>query len=312
MPIKIPNNLPATETLNEEHIFVMTETRAISQDIRPLKIGIVNLMPTKIATETQLLRCLSNTPLQIEVDLIHTKSYIGKNTAESHLEDFYCTFEDIKDEFYDGLIITGAPVENMPFEEVDYWAELCSIMEWSKNHVHSTLHICWASQAALYYHYGINKHQRNEKLSGVYLHKALTPKSRLFRGFDNEYYAPHSRHTEVWASEIDAVPELKIMAMSDIAGVHVVGDQEGTQFFVSGHSEYDLTTLQWEYDRDVAAGENPPVPVNYFEDNDPQKSPINRWKAHGTLMFTNWLNYYVYQTTPFEIKGIKDHIDTRE
>ncbi len=304
MPIKIPNDLPARQILEDEHIFVMTETRALSQDIRPLRIGIVNLMPTKIATETQLLRCLANTPLQIEVDLIHTQSYTAKNTAEEHLATFYRTFADIKNENYDGLIITGAPVENMPFEEVEYWPELCAIMDWSQNHVHSTMHICWASQAGLYYHYGVPKQQLPAKLSGIYPHHLLNPKARLFRGFDEEYFAPHSRHTQSDPQAIAQQPELRILSVSPQAGVHIVSDQESKQFFVSGHSEYDLYTLRDEYQRDINNGLDVPLPLNYFPNDDPSQKPVNHWRAHANLLFTNWLNYYVYQTTPYDLEKI--------
>lgn len=301
MPVKIPNDLPARPILEDEHIFVMTETRALTQDIRPLKIAIVNLMPTKIATETQLLRCLSNTPLQIEVDLIHTRSYTAKNTSEEHLSTFYRTFDDIKDLKYDGVIITGAPVENMAFEEVEYWPELCRIMEWTKTNVHSTMHICWASQAGLYYHYGIPKLQLPTKLSGVYNHYMLNPKARIFRGFDEEYPAPHSRHTTSDAEAIAHVPELRILSVSPQAGIHIVSDHANSQFFVSGHSEYDLYTLRDEYLRDQGNGMDPKIPFNYFPNDDPTQKPVNHWRAHGQLLFTNWLNYYVYQTTPYDL-----------
>jgi homoserine O-succinyltransferase len=305
MPIKIANDLPARPILESEHIFVMTETRALTQDIRPLRIGIVNLMPTKIATETQILRCLANTPLQIEIDLIHTQSYTAKNTSEEHLATFYRTFDEIKDINYDGVIITGAPVENMDFEEVEYWDELCRIMEWTKTHVHSTMHICWASQAGLYYHYGIPKRQLPYKLSGIYRHHMLNEKARLFRGFDDEYFAPHSRHTESDPQMIADTAALRILAVSPEAGIHIVSDHDNKQFFVSGHSEYDLYTLRDEYQRDVAAGlTDVKVPVNYFPNDDPTQKPVNRWRAHGQLLFTNWLNYYVYQTTPYDLKKL--------
>lgn len=304
MPIKIPNDLPARHILEDEHIFVMTETRALTQDIRPLRIGIVNLMPTKIATETQLLRCLANTPLQIEVDLIHTRSYTAKNTSEEHLSAFYRTFDDIKTENYDGIIITGAPVENMPFEEVEYWPELCQIMDWTQTHVHSTMHICWASQAGLYYHYGVPKQQLPGKLSGVYTHQLLNPKARLFRGFDEEYFAPHSRHTQSDPEAIAKVPQLRVLAVSPQAGIHIVSDQDSRQFFISGHSEYDLYTLRDEYQRDVANGLPVQIPLNYFPQNDPSQKPVNHWRAHANLLFTNWLNYYVYQTTPYDLEQI--------
>ena len=304
MPIKIPNDLPARPILENEHIFVMTETRALTQDIRPLRIGIVNLMPTKIATETQLLRCLANTPLQIEVDLIHTQSYTAKNTSEEHLSAFYRTFEDIKSENYDGIIITGAPVENMPFEAVEYWPELCQIMEWTQTHVHSTMHICWASQAGLYYHYGVPKQQLPGKLSGIYSHQLLNPKARLFRGFDEEYFAPHSRHTQSDPEAIANVPQLRVLAISPQAGIHIVSDQESRQFFISSHSEYDLYTLRDEYQRDLANGLPVQIPLNYFPQNDPNQKPVNHWRAHANLLFTNWLNYYVYQTTPYDLEQI--------
>lgn len=303
MPIKIPNNLPAQEVLENEHIFVMNEHRALTQDIRPLKIIILNLMPTKITTETQILRCLANTPLQIEIDLLQTTTHKSKNVSEEHMLAFYQSFDDIKDNKYDGMIITGAPVEDMEFEEVDYWEELCKIMEWSKNNVQSTFHICWGAQAGLYYHYGIKKYKLKEKMFGVYKHRLITPKSRLFRGFDEEFYVPHSRHTTVRAEDIEKNPNLKIMAVSDEAGVYVVGDKEGTQFFVMGHSEYDADTLAQEYFRDVNKGLDIKVPVNYFPDDDPTKKPILKWRAHSNLIYSNWLNYFVYQTTPYELSA---------
>ena len=303
MPIKIPNNLPAQEVLENEHIFVMNEHRALTQDIRPLKIIILNLMPTKITTETQILRCLANTPLQIEIDLLQTTTHKSKNVSEEHMLAFYQSFDDIKDNKYDGMIITGAPVEDMEFEEVDYWEELCKIMEWSKDNVQSTFHICWGAQAGLYYHYGIKKYKLKEKMFGVYKHRLITPKSRLFRGFDEEFYVPHSRHTTVKAEDIEKNPNLKIMAVSDEAGVYVVGDNEGTQFFVMGHSEYDADTLAKEYFRDVNKGLDIKVPVNYFPNDDPTKKPILKWRAHSNLIYSNWLNYFVYQTTPYELSA---------
>ena len=299
MPIKIQDDLPATKILEDEHIFVMTEHRALTQDIRPLRILLLNLMPTKIETETQILRCLSNTPLQIEVDLLQTKTYQAKNTSEEHMIAFYQTFDDIKFLHYDGLIITGAPVVMLDFEEVEYWDELCEIMEWSKSHVHSTFHICWGAQAGLYYHYGIPKYILDKKVSGVFKHRLLNEKSRLFRGFDAEFYAPHSRHTEVRAEDILKVPDLKIMADSEEAGVYIVGNQTGSQFFVMGHSEYDADTLAKEYFRDLDKGMNPEIPAHYFPDDDPTKEPLLRWRAHGTWIYSNWLNYFVYQTTPY-------------
>ncbi len=302
MPIKIQDDLPARKVLEAEHIFVMTEHRALSQDIRPLQILILNLMPTKIETETQILRRLSNTPLQIEVELLQTSTYQAKNTSEEHMLTFYKTFDEVKERKFDGLIITGAPVEMMPFEEVEYWDELCEIMEWSKTHVHSTFHICWGAQAGLYYHYGIQKHILDKKVSGVFKHRMLNPKSRLFRGFDDEFMAPHSRHTEVRAEDIEKIPELKIMADSEEAGVYIVGNQSGSQFFVMGHSEYDANTLAYEYFRDLEKGMNPEIPAYYFPDDDPTKQPKMTWRAHGTWIYSNWLNYFVYQTTPYQLK----------
>ena len=301
MPVKIADGLPAQSVLENEHIFVMTEHRALHQDIRPLKIGILNLMPTKIATETQILRSLSNTPLQIEVTLVQTSSYTGKNTSQEHLTEFYKTFDDIKEENFDGFIITGAPVEHLEYTEVDYWDELCTIMEWTKTHVHSTFHICWAAQAALYYHYGIPKYKLPEKMFGVFRHRMLTPKSRLFRGFDSEFNVPHSRHTEVRVEDIEKVSELKVMAVSDEAGVYAVCSEDSKQFFITGHSEYDAETLDTEYRRDLAKGMNPKVPRHYYPDDDPANPPVMNWRAHSTLLYTNWLNYFVYQTTPFDI-----------
>ena len=301
MPVKIADGLPAQTVLEEEHIFVMTDNRALHQDIRPLKIGILNLMPTKIATETQILRCLSNTPLQIEVTLVQTSSYVGKNTPAEHLVAFYKTFDDIKNDNFDGFIITGAPVEQLDFTEVEYWDELCAIMDWTKTHVHSTFHICWAAQAALYYHYGVPKYPLEEKKFGVFSHKLLTPKSRLFRGFDSEFSVPHSRHTEVRAEDIEKVPDLKLMAVSDEAGVYAVCSEDSKYFFITGHSEYDADTLDSEYRRDVGRGLDPKIPLHYYPDDDPSKPPIMNWRAHSTLLYTNWLNYFVYQTTPFDI-----------
>ena len=303
MPIKIPNNLPAQEVLENEHIFVMNENRALTQDIRPLKIVILNLMPTKVATETQILRCLANTPLQIEIALLQTTTHKSNNVSEEHMLAFYQTFDDIKDNKYDGMIITGAPVEDMEFEEVDYWEELCKIMEWSKDNVQSTFHICWGAQAGLYYHYGIKKYKLKEKMFGIYKHRLITPKSRLFRGFDEEFYAPHSRHTTVRIEDIEKNPNLKLMAVSDEAGAYVVGDKEGTQFFVMGHSEYDADTLAKEYFRDINKGLDIKVPVNYFPDDDPTKKPVLKWRAHSNLIYSNWLNYFVYQTTPYELSA---------
>ena len=304
MPIKIPNELPAVKTLENENIFVMTENRAITQDIRPLKILILNLMPTKIDTETQLSRLLGNTPLQVEIELIRTGTHKSKNTKEEHLLAFYKEFTDIKNNYYDGMIITGAPVEKMEFEEVDYWAELCEIMEWTKSHVHSTLHICWGAQAGLYYHFGIKKYMMEEKLSGVDAHKVDYKRSILFRSFDDVFYVPHSRYTTVKQEEIEATEGLKILSTSDKAGVYTVTTPNGKQIFVTGHSEYDADTLNKEYTRDKAAGLNPKVPENYFPGDDDTKQPMITWRGHATLLFTNWLNYFVYQTTPYDIMEI--------
>ena len=301
MPIKIPNSLPARETLEGENIFVMTEYRAIHQDIRPLNLLILNLMPTKIATETQLLRKFSNTPLQIQVELLQTISHDAQNVDRSHLESFYISYDQIKDKNYDGLVITGAPVENLDFETVDYWEELCQIMEWSKTHVHSTLHICWGAQAGLYYHYGIPKYALPQKLFGVFDHRVLKPSSPLFRGFDDRFYAPHSRHTEVLEEDIRKVPGLEVLAVSEEAGVFAVKTEDSRQFFLLGHLEYDRNTLAQEYWRDVDRGLDIQVPRHYFPNDDPNQTPIVRWRSAGQLIYTNWLNYYVYQTTPYDL-----------
>lgn len=301
MPIKIPNSLPARETLEGENIFVMTEYRAIHQDIRPLNLLILNLMPTKIATETQLLRKFSNTPLQIQVELLQTISHDAQNVDRSHLESFYTSYDQIKDKNYDGLVITGAPVENLDFETVDYWEELCQIMEWSKTHVHSTLHICWGAQAGLYYHYGIPKYALPQKLFGVFDHRVLKPSSPLFRGFDDRFYAPHSRHTEVLEGDIRKVPGLEVLAVSEEAGVFAVKTEDSRQFFLLGHLEYDRNTLAQEYWRDVDRGLDIQVPRHYFPNDDPNQTPIVRWRSAGQLIYTNWLNYYVYQTTPYDL-----------
>ena len=312
MPIKIPNELPAVRTLENENIFVMTETRAITQDIRPLKILILNLMPTKIDTETQLSRLLGNTPLQVEIELIHTESHKSKNTSEEHLLAFYKQFSDVKDRYFDGMIITGAPVEKMEFEEVDYWDELVEIMDWSKTHVQSTLHICWGAQAGLYHHFGIKKYMMEEKLSGVYAHTVDYKRSILFRGFDDVFYVPHSRYTTVSRTEIENTPGLRILASSEKAGVYAVTTPGGRQIFVTGHSEYDGDTLKKEYTRDKLAGINPKIPENYFPNDDDTREPIISWRAHATLLFTNWLNYFVYQTTPYDIVKIADAKPTEE
>lgn len=304
MPIKVADRLPATKQLRAENIFVMSEKKAMHQDIRPLKIAIVNLMPTKIATETQLLRLLSNSPLQVEIDLIKMKSHDSKNTPHEHLENFYKKFEDIKHLRYDGMIITGAPVENLDFCEVDYWEELVEIMEWTKTHVTSTFHICWAAQAGLYYHYNVPKYPLNKKCSGVYLHKVNRDTAKLVRGFDKYFYAPHSRHTEVRAEDIKKVKELELLAESEEAGVYIVFTKGGRQIFVTGHSEYDADTLKNEYERDLGRGLNPQIPKNYYPEDNPKKKPIVKWRSHASLLFSNWLNYYVYQITPYDIDSI--------
>lgn len=305
MPIKIADGLPATKQLTKENIFVMTEKRAARQDIRPLKIAIVNLMPEKIKTETQLMRLLSNSPLQVEIELIQMSTHESKNTSSEHLATFYKRFEDIKDQKYDGMIITGAPVENIDYEKVDYWSELCDIMEWSKTHVTSTFHICWAAQAGLYYHYGIPKYPLKEKCSGVYRHRVRRSTAKLVRGFDNIFYAPHSRHTEVRAEDIRKVPGLEILADSKEAGVYIVTTRAGRQIFVMGHSEYDADTLKNEYFRDLEKGLKPKIPVNYFSKDDPYRKPVVRWRSHAHLLYANWLNYFVYQITPYNIEDIK-------
>lgn len=305
MPIKIADKLPAARTLRGENIFVMTEKRAMSQDIRPLRILLFNLMPTKIVTETQILRALSNSPLQVEVVFLNTKTHASKNTPHEHLVDFYKTFDEIENEKFDGMIITGAPVENMEFEEVDYWDELTSVMEWSKSHVTSTLHICWGAQAGLYYHYGIKKHRLEKKMSGVFEHRVQKKKNKLVRGFDETFFAPHSRHTETRIEEVKAVPELDIIAVSDEAGLYLAASKDGKHVFVMGHSEYDADTLDKEYKRDSERGLNPEIPVNYYKNNNPLLRPVMRWRAHSTLLFVNWLNYCVYQITPYDLNEIK-------
>ena len=306
MPIKIPNGLPAAKALADENIFVMTETRARTQDIRPLKILLVNLMPTKIDTETQLSRLLGNTALQVELTLLHMKSHESKNTSYEHLLAFYKVFDDVKEENFDGMIITGAPVEHLEFEEVEYWDELCGIMEWSKTHVYSVLYICWGAQAGLYYHYGIQKHLMKEKLSGIYNHHVLNPYHPLMRGFDDNYFAPHSRYTEVYLDDIKKHDELIVLSLSDLAGVHIVAEKSGRKFFVTGHAEYDRDTLAKEYFRDINKGLNPKVPYNYFPDDDDQKTPPFTWRSNAHLLVANWLNYYVYQQTPYDLNHLED------
>lgn len=304
MPIKIPNDLPAAKTLADENIFVMTEHRATTQDIRPLKILLLNLMPTKIDTETQLSRLLGNTPLQIELELIHTKSHESKHTPEAHMLSFYKTFDEVKHNNYDGMIITGAPIEHLPFEEVEYWSELVDIMEWSKTHVHSTFHICWGAQAALYYHYGIQKYPLSEKLFGVFPHKLNRRHSILFRGSDDVFYVPHSRHTTILKEDIEKISDLKIIASSEEAGVYALSTDGGRQIFITGHSEYDPRTLEKEYLRDKHAGLPISVPKNYYPNNDDTQEPFVTWRAHANLLYSNWLNYFVYQNTPYDITQI--------
>ena len=305
MPIKIPNKLPATKTLHDENIFVITETRALTQDIRPLKILLLNLMPKKIETETQLARLLGNTPLQVDIEFLQTASHSSKHTSSDHMISFYKTFDEVKNKKFDGMIITGAPVELLEFEDVDYWDELCEIMEWSKKNVTSTFHICWAAQAALYYHYGIEKHKLDRKMFGVFRHRVEHKKSILFRGFDDEFMVPHSRHTTVRREDILKHDELKILASSDEAGVYVISTNRGRQIFVTGHSEYDADTLKNEYLRDKNAGLEIDVPKNYFPNDDDTKDPVVSWRSSANLLYSNWLNYFVYQVTPYDLNEIK-------
>jgi len=307
MPIKVPDNLPAKGVLAEENIFVMDESRAYHQDIRPLRIAILNLMPTKETTETQLLRLIGNTPLQVEIVLLRPKSHTSKTTSVEHLEAFYKTFDDIADEQYDGMIITGAPVEQMAFEEVNYWDELQHIMDWSVDNVTSTLHICWGAQAGLYHHYGIPKHALDEKIFGVFPHTVTKSNVSLLRGFDELFYVPQSRHTEVRREDIKQVDDLDILSDSEESGVYIVATRDGKQIFVTGHSEYDPQTLKWEYDRDKAKGLRIDVPKNYFPGNNPSLPPVSTWRAHANLLFSNWLNYYVYQATPYELGKAQKH-----
>ena len=304
MPIRIPNGLPARETITSENIFVMDDVRAKTQDIRPLQIAILNLMPTKVDTETQLLRLLGNTPLQVEVELLHTKSHQSKNTSEEHLLKFYKTFDEVKEQNFDGMIITGAPVEQMEFEEVEYWNELCEIMEWTKTHVYSTFHICWGAQAALYYHFGIRKYPLEKKLFGVFPHRIVHRHPILLRGFDDVFYVPHSRHTTIRKEEVQEHPEIKILAESDQAGIYAMQTAGGRQIFITGHSEYDTYTLEKEYKRDRNAGKPIEIPYNYYPDDDDTKKPMLQWRAHAHLIYSNWLNYFVYQETPYDITKI--------
>lgn len=304
MPIKISNNLPAFTTLQNENIFVMKDDVASHQDIRPLKVAILNLMPKKIETETQILRLLSNTPIQVDIELIQTASHRSKNTSIEHLTKFYKTFDEIKDERFDGLIITGAPVEQFPFEEVDYWKELCGIMKWTTTNVFSTMHICWGAYAGLYYHYGIPKHDLDKKMFGIFPHHLEVQDHPLLKGFDEIFYVPHSRHTEIKRIDVERVSMLKILTSSDISGVHIIAEKHGRQFFITGHSEYDRNTLANEYFRDLNKGEQIDIPYNYFPDNDPSKPPVFTWRCHANLLFSNWLNYCVYQKTPYDLKNL--------
>lgn len=305
MPIKIADNLPARSVLEKENVFIMPEGRAEKQDIRPLKLAILNLMPTKIETETQLLRLISNTPLQIDVDLVQTASYTSKHTDEEHLIKFYHTFDEIRNNKYDGFIITGAPVEKMEFEDVKYWQELCEIMEWTKTNVHCTLHICWGAQAGLHYHYGVEKFLLDKKLFGVFKHSVTRHSHPLTRGFDEVFWVPQSRYTSIRYNAIDLIPELEVLAYSIETGPHIICSKNGRQVFVTGHSEYDRDTLAKEYFRDVQKGINPEIPRNYFIDDDPKNEPRMTWRSHAYLFFANWLNYFVYQETPYEINDIK-------
>jgi len=308
MPIKIPSGLPAREILQKENIFVMDEMRAVKQDIRPLRLAILNLMPTKITTETQIIRLLSNTPLQIELTLLKTATHVSQNTSEEHMQAFYRTFAEIKHEKFDGLIITGAPVENLDFSEVDYWDELCEIMDWSKKNVYSTLHICWAAQAGLWHHYGIPKHSLPKKMFGVFAHRTIQPNHPLMRGFDEVFKAPHSRHTEIRREDIEKCGKVEILAESDEAGVYIVASKKRRLFYVTGHSEYDAGTLAAEYFRDVDRGLDIDIPKHYFPGDNPENQPVNVWRGHAHLLFSNWLNYFVYQSTPYDINKIDEII----
>ncbi|WP_281527351.1 homoserine O-acetyltransferase MetA [Ruminococcus champanellensis] len=301
MPIRISQDLPAYQILQNENIFVMTHDRAEQQDIRPLKILILNIMPKKIETETQILRLLSNTPLQVDIELMHVASHVSKNTSLSHLETFYTTFGEIKDKHYDGMIITGAPVEHLPYDQVDYWDEICQIMEWSKTHVFSTLHICWAAQAGLYYHFGIPKYPLAQKMFGIFPHVVEVEHSLLLKGFDECFYVPHSRNTEIRRADIEQVSQLEILTSSPMSGVHIVANKNGRQYFITGHSEYDRDTIAQEYFRDRDKGIDIQIPYHYFPEDDPTRTPRVTWRCHANLMFSNWLNYCVYQRTPYNL-----------
>ena len=305
MPVKIPDDLPATHVLHGENIFVMGEGRAVTQDIRPLRIVILNLMPTKIVTETQILRLIGNSPLQVDIVLLHPENHKSRNTPQEHLLTFYKTFPEIREETFDGMIITGAPVERLPFEEVDYWEELQEIMDWKLHNVTSTLHICWGAQAGLYYHYGIPKHDLGTKVFGVFPHSITKKNVKLLRGFDDVFYVPHSRYTKIRREDIEKVPGLEILADSEESGIYIVASRGGRQIFVTGHAEYDADTLKMEYERDRAKGMDTAIPENYFPNDDPTKPPIMRWRSHANLLFANWLNYYVYQETPYDLRNIR-------
>lgn len=307
MPIRIPDHLPAAKTLEQENIFVMTEHRATHQDIRPLQILILNLMPTKIETETQLLRLLGNSPLQVNIDLMQTATHISKNTSPEHLLEFYQTFDEVKHNKYDGMILTGAPVETLDFTAVDYWEELCAIMEWSCRHVYSTLHICWGAQAGLYYHHHISKYPLKEKLSGIFRHRPLDPNHPLLRGFDETFYMPHSRYTEIRQEDIEQNESLQVLALSETAGVGIAATRDARQVFVTGHCEYDRYTLASEYKRDLQRGLSPKIPQHYFPGNDPAAVPPMLWRSHAHLLFSNWLNYFVYQQTPYDLTALSEN-----
>jgi len=312
MPVNIPKTLPARAILEGENVFVMTEERAMRQDIRPLRMAILNLMPTKIATETQLLRLLGNTPIQVEVTLLHTATHKSKNVDEAHLMNHYETFAAVRGEKYDGLIITGAPVEQMDFEQVDYWPELCQIMDWAETNVFSTLYICWGAQAGLYHRYGVPKYPLAQKMFGVFEHTVLAPTERLMRGFDDRFLAPHSRHTEIRRADLEQVPAIRILSESDEAGIYMVATHDGRHIFITGHSEYDPLTLKGEYDRDIHKGLPIQVPRNYYPDDQPTNPPLVRWRSHSHLLFSNWLNYYVYQVTPFDLSRIPEKFEGDE
>lgn len=304
MPVKIPKTLPARAILEQENVFVMSEERADKQDIRPLRVAILNLMPTKVQTETQLLRLLGNSSLQVEVTLLHTATHEAKNTDAEHLLNHYDTFDEVRDQKFDGLVITGAPVETLPFDEVDYWPELCQIMDWAETNVYSTFHVCWGAQAGLYHRFGIPKYQLPSKMFGVFEHRTLVPTEKLLRGFDDIFLAPHSRHTEIRRADLEHVPDLQILAESDEAGIYIVGSHDGRRIYITGHSEYDPLTLKGEYERDVNKGLSINVPRNYFPNDDPSRPPQVRWRGHASLLYANWLNYYVYQVVPFDLRNI--------